>query len=967
MPDVIGRLNASLDGRYRIERELGQGGMATVYLAEDLRHHRRVAIKVLRPELAAAIGAERFLQEIEVTAGLSHPHILPLFDSGEAEGLLFYVMPYIEGESLRDRLTRDGRLPVRDALAIAGDAAAGLTAAHGRGIVHRDMKPENILLAGGEGLVADFGIALALSRVDAGRLTSTGFRVGTPAYMSPEQITGESTIDPRSDVYALACVLFEMLTGEPPFAGRTPQAIMSQTIAATPRRARSLRADVPAEVDAALARALAKDPAARFATPREFIEACAPPAARYGRRNRWIAFPLLAVLLVSVVAWPLWRSQQTARARSLLPVIADLAERGRYGEAYTLAVRAERRLAGDSGLTRLLGLVSDRLTVTTEPAGAAVYLESLPDEGKATGDRVLAGRTPLTDLRIARGDHRVTVEKPGFATLERMASSALGRVERPTSMGDRIVLGLRLVPADSQPLDMVVVPGGRYTLVSPDAPLGLVADLGPYDLDRFEVTNDQYREFVQGGGYATVTGRFLDRTGLPGPRDWVNQEPPAGKGRHPVTGVSWSEAAAFCARIGKRLPTLFEWEKAARDGGASLLGVIMPWGYMSAAAHTEARANFGSGGTMPVDALPFGISPYGAYAMAGNVKEWVANPVDDGYGVVGGSWQDPAYLYSEVGAAPAATASPALGFRCARSAAGGPGDQGAGRLRVHVPPPVYRPVDPATFRTLLAFYRYDRRPANARGIQMVETADWRRERLWMDGVARDSILAYLYLPRRAAPPYQTLVYVPSSAAFFFQPVWAAIEADLAPHIKAGRAVFAVVLKGMLERPERTGFEPPPSASVRFRDLMVLHATEIRLGMDYLETRGDIDRTRLAYVGLSLGAGSRLPFAAVDDRFRSVVLIGAGIDERVQPTLPEAANFNFAPYIRPPKLVLNGRQDEEHPWNTRGLPLWNLLREPKELVLVEGAGHHPPLEQRVAPINAFLDRTLGPVATAASPK
>ena len=275
-------------------------------------------------------------------------------------------------------------------------------------------------------------------------------------------------------------------------------------------------------------------------------------------------------------------------------------------------------------------------------------------------------------------------------------------------------------------------------------------------------------------------------------------------------------------------------------------------------------------------------------------------------------------------------------------------------------------VDEATYRTLLAFYRYDRRPARARGVRVDETPDWRRERLWIDGAGGDSLLVYLYLPKRARPPYQTLVNVPSTAAFFFRPVWRGVEGDLAPHLKAGRAVLAPVLDGMIERPWRPPRPLPAPPSVEFRDLMVRHATELRMAMDWAGTRPEIDTTRFAYIGLSLGAGSRLGLAAVDDRFRAVVLVGAGIDERVQPTLPEAANFNFAPRIRVPKLVVNGRLDEEHPWATRGLPLWNLLREPKELVLIDGVGHHPPIEVRAPAINAFLDRTLGPVAAETVP-
>src|SRR6201988_1429862 len=221
MPELLGRLQSALADRYRLDREAGAGGMATVYLAQDIRHARPVAVKVLRPELAAVIGAERFLAEIKLTANLQHPHILPLFDSGEADSHLFYVMPFVEGESLRARLNREKQLPVAEAVRIATEVASALDYAHRHGVVHRDIKPENILLHDGQALVADFGIALAMTTAGGTRMTETGMSLGTPHYMSPEQAMGEREITARSDVYALGCVLYEILIGEPPFSGAT--------------------------------------------------------------------------------------------------------------------------------------------------------------------------------------------------------------------------------------------------------------------------------------------------------------------------------------------------------------------------------------------------------------------------------------------------------------------------------------------------------------------------------------------------------------------------------------------------------------------------------------------------------------------------------------------------------------------------------------------------------------------------
>ena len=273
MSDVSDRLNAALSGRYAIEREVGAGGMATVFLAHDARHARRVAVKVLDPELGAVLGADRFLAEIKVTANLLHPNLLPLFDSGIADGLLYYVMPFVDGESLATRLDREKQLPVEEAVRIVIAVADALDYAHAHGIVHRDLKPANILLQHGQPLVADFGIALAVSNAGGTRITQTGLSLGTPHYMSPEQATGDRAIDARSDVYSLACVGYEMLTGEPPHTGTTAQAIIARLLTETPRRVRTARPTVPEAVDAAVARALEKLPADRFATAREFAQA----------------------------------------------------------------------------------------------------------------------------------------------------------------------------------------------------------------------------------------------------------------------------------------------------------------------------------------------------------------------------------------------------------------------------------------------------------------------------------------------------------------------------------------------------------------------------------------------------------------------------------------------------------------------------------------------------------------------
>ncbi len=277
MSDTVDRLKTALQDRYTIGRQLGAGGMATVYLAQDLKHKRKVAVKVLRAELTAILGGERFLKEIEVTANLQHPNILPLYDSGEADGFLFYVMPYVEEETLRDRLNREKQLPVEETVSIATSVAAALSLAHAQGVIHRDVKPENILFQAGQAVVADFGIALAVSQIGGTRLTETGLSVGTPQYMSPEQASGDRSLDARSDVYSLGAVVYEMLTGDPPHTGNTVQAVVAKILCELPSPISQTRDTVPGNVEAAVNTALAKIPADRFATAQQFAEALGNP------------------------------------------------------------------------------------------------------------------------------------------------------------------------------------------------------------------------------------------------------------------------------------------------------------------------------------------------------------------------------------------------------------------------------------------------------------------------------------------------------------------------------------------------------------------------------------------------------------------------------------------------------------------------------------------------------------------
>ena len=433
-PGPVDRLNAALEGRYRIERELGQGGMATVFLAHDIKHDRKVALKVLKPELAAVVGAERFLTEIRTTANLQHPNILPLFDSGEADTFLYYVMPYIEGESLREKLQRDKQLHVDEAVGIVTEVAEALQKAHEQGIIHRDIKPANILLSAGRPLVADFGIALAVSQAGGERITETGLSLGTPYYMSPEQATGDRVPTPASDVYGLGCVLYEMLTGEPPHTGATAQAVLGKILLGTPTRATELRPTVPPHIDGALMKALEKLPADRFDSAAGFARALQNPAFRYGDgatvedgvgSGRWKAVALaaagVAVVLAAGLIWSLAGSGSNPAPVSRMTL-----------EPFARGADYDRPLGA--------------LTALAPDGSSMVYAE--PEQG---------------------GDWRLVVKRRGSADAVPMPGTEAARV--PTYSPD----GREIAWVSGQELKKRPIEGGAVLTLARDVDIGMAA------------------------------------------------------------------------------------------------------------------------------------------------------------------------------------------------------------------------------------------------------------------------------------------------------------------------------------------------------------------------------------------------------------------------------------------------------------------------------------------------------------
>jgi tetratricopeptide (TPR) repeat protein/tRNA A-37 threonylcarbamoyl transferase component Bud32 len=405
MANTLDRLKQTLVDRYTIEREIGRGGMATVYLAQDLKHHRSVAIKVVRPELAASLGVDRFLREIDITAKLNHPHILPLHDSGQADGLAFFVMPYVEGESLRQRLEREGQLPLEDAQAIARDVADGLAYAHRHGCVHRDVKPENILLTEDHAVLADFGVARAIKASAGENLTTSGIALGTPTYLSPEQAGGETRIDGRADIYALGCVVFEMLAGEPPFTGPTAQAIISKHILEPTPALGVVRPGIPEHVAVAVGRALRKSPADRFKTAADFADALAtseagalagisqPHApARRPWASRWsrpLAALLALMVLGSVLAVLRWRLLEPGSLYAVEdPRQKFMVQPHQVGPMSAEEERVVRAAADE--LTRLLAAWDQARVVPTVSKAGLMFDLGLSDAVRSSLDESIA-------------------------------------------------------------------------------------------------------------------------------------------------------------------------------------------------------------------------------------------------------------------------------------------------------------------------------------------------------------------------------------------------------------------------------------------------------------------------------------------------------------------------------------------------------------------------------------------------
>ncbi len=663
MSDLLDRVRTALQGRYEIERELGAGGMATVYLARDTKHQRHVAVKVLRPDLAAILGGERFLREIEIAAQIEHPHILTLIDSGDADGILYYVMPYLEGESLRDWLSREGKLPVADAVRMLRDVADGLAEAHRHGLVHRDIKPDNVMISGNHAVVMDFGVAKAVSTATGPQnLTTAGIALGTPAYMAPEQVAAAPDIDHRTDIYAIGVLGYELLAGRPPFLGASAQEVLAAHIATDPEPVTTHRADTPPALEALVMKCLEKRAEDRWQQTDEVLrqlEAIATPsggvpsmrisaaeAAKKPGRRVGMRTILIGAAVVAAAGLLFTQQRRAAATRALVAQLQLAVDSNQLGRVHSLLAESGRRL-DQRALTSIARVAGGTAIIETEPPGASVQLVRALAPDSVT-DPIDLGQTPIASLTLVAGEYRVTVSAEGHVPAEYTFR---------VPVGDTITVHRTLVSESWHADSMVFIDAGPVP--GPVAEQFTGVQVPAFLIDRHEVSNEQFMQFVSDGGYrdpnlwpdsmlmgGTWTPRdraiaqLVDRTGLSGPRTWSGGTFPDARVDHPVTSITWYEAAAYASWAGKALPTAEQWWRAALGDEGSRF----PWG--DDFTSIDDRSNFSMVGTTPVGRFTFGASPFGAHDMAGNVREWLAGSSSSTqFAVLGGSWQDPTYMF----------------------------------------------------------------------------------------------------------------------------------------------------------------------------------------------------------------------------------------------------------------------------------------------------------------------------------
>ena len=938
---------------YRVDKLIGRGGMGAVYKAHDLELDRDVALKFLTSAAGASdlpdsrLSRDRFLREARAASALDHPNIATVHGIHHTAEGDFIAMAFYDGESLAATLSR-GPMPVDAAVALLRQVANGLGAAHATGILHCDIKPANILVAhDGTAKIIDFGLA----KLDqATRLTGAGSFAGTVAYMAPEQVRGEPA-SPASDVWALGATAFEMLTGVPPFKGDMVASVVHAIVNNPVGSELDARGDVPGAVKAIVRKALAKDPTARYphagamhAALLESVPVSTPAVRRRGSRAMMIAAAIVAVVLASGGAWLWKRTTDRAWVRAeAIPEIGRLADQEAYEGAAAILARAMQISPDDAQVLALRSRVEVEASIEVEPAGARVFVK---DYNAANGAWRDLGPAPVKSVGLPRGLKRWRIELAGFTTVERAA--APGR------------LSIALTKDGVTPAGMVAIPAGRaLAWIAGMDPIE-ATPLTPYYIDRYEVTNRQFLQFIESGGYRNraywkvaferdgkaigweeAMRLFVDATGRPGPSTWELGRYPAGQDDYPVSGVSWYEAAAYADANGKALPTVVHWVNAASTWMAPVV----------------LQSNFGTKSMAAVGRYQ-GMSASGLYDVAGNVREWLWN-TNGGRErhILGGAWNDPSYLFSFAGTRPPLDRSAGNGFRCAVYPSGVSPEALAPKPLSFRDFTKESPVPDAVHRAHLNLFSYDPRPLDVTTESTSDAADWRRETVSFSAAyGGERVRAHVYLPKAGQPPYQTAVYFPGSNSINEKQSASASWPEFLA--QSGRVVVYPVYKGTFERND--GLQSTwPSLTHRHKDYVIKQVQDFKRTIDYLETRPDIDAKKLAYYGFSWGGRMAAIIPAVDTRVRLNIVILGGL--AAAHTFPEVDQINYLSHVNVPVLMINGRHDAIEPIENAQLPMfrgWGTPDADRKHVVFE-TGHGPfPQNAFVKEVLDFLDRYFG---------
>jgi serine/threonine protein kinase/dienelactone hydrolase len=1005
-------------GRYKLLEQIGEGGMAVVYMAEQQRPLRRkVALKIIKLGMDTRQVIARFEVERQALAMMDHPNIAKVLDAGATEtGRPYFVMELVKGVSITEYCDKNN-LSTKDRLALFIEVCNAVQHAHQKGIIHRDIKPSNVMVALHDDKpvpkVIDFGIAKATSQrlTEKTLFTRHAQMIGTPAYMSPEQAElSDLDIDTRTDIYSLGVLLYELLTGKTPFDAErlrsagfvemqkiireeeptkpsTKLSSLRDTLSDTASHRRTtpdlLRKLIRGDLDWIVMKSLEKDRTRRYETVHALAEdiqrhlrnepiTAGSPGTIYRLRKFWrrhrsrlVAAAtiglLLTVSVVSLVSYLRGLKIQWARAEAL-PQVIKLIEQDDYPAAFALARQVEKYVPDDPTLTELWPHVCRDFSAVTTPSGADVFFR---EYSAADAQWQYLGRSSLQNIRFPRGTYWWRIEKQGFETRQFVSEKSLD---------------IQLWEEGSLPLDMVQIPQWTANVRLATSGQSATVEVPAYLIDKYEVANEQFKEFVDSGAYEKrqywkhqfikdsrelsweqAMRQFRDKTGKPGPSTWVEGTYPDGRAKYPVCGVSWYEASAYAEYVGKSLPTVHHWERAACLGEAL---VIIP------------HSNFEGGKTAPAGSHP-GMGSTGLYDMAGNVKEWCWNATDDSGSrryILGAGAGEPTYMFTERDFRSPWSRSPLNGFRCVKypegrdsvaSVLNGPVGQHPARDLSNLVP-----FSDQEFEILKAQYEYDRTALNSVIASVDDNSPfWRKEKIIFDAAYGDErVIAHLYLPKALEAPYQTVIYFPGVGAVYDESFDGLPYRDLTEYvIKSGRALLFPIYYGTYERPAARGRVWTMSSVVQtplaYRDWTIQMAKDMSRCIDYLETRDDIDGDRIAYYGMSWGAMLGPIMLAVEDRFEAGIFVVGGLAPVEFPR-----SFDIALYaqrVKAPVLMVNGREDVLLPLRTSQMPMYELLGTPDEhkehKQYPGGHGEFGLFYKQIRKdVLGWLDRYLGPV-------